>query len=162
MNSIPIRFFSVFVIEEISLPFLSYSLTTTLNYSSEVFVDQVISCKPIEDSFILPSEPTFIPWLNPIRSLGRKWHLFCYFLLPFIFYKASVACFLLEIARYYSQKRQATSALLKNKIQEVLTTELGLTANNIYMYLGLVCATLSLYRKTRWFNLFHYTIIFTG
>lgn len=64
MNSIPIRFFSVFVIEEISLPFLSYSLTTTLNSSSEVFVDQVISCKPIEDSFILPSEPTFIPWLN--------------------------------------------------------------------------------------------------
>ena len=29
---------------------------------------------------------------------------FYYFLLPFFFYKASDACFLLEIARYYSQK----------------------------------------------------------
>ena len=29
---------------------------------------------------------------------------FYYFLLPFVFYKASDACFLLEIARYYSQK----------------------------------------------------------
>ena len=34
----------------------------------------------------------------PIRSLG---------LLAFCFYKASVACFYLKIARYYSLKRQA-------------------------------------------------------
>ena len=53
--------------------------------------------------------------LNPNRSLGRKWHLFCYFLLPFVFYKASDACFSLKIARYYSLKRQATSALLKKQ-----------------------------------------------
>ena len=63
-----------------------------------------------------------VPWLdrlifrtplNPNRSLGRICYVIYYYLLPFVFYKASNACFLLEIARYYSQKQQATSALLK-------------------------------------------------
>ena len=31
--------------------------------------------------------------INPNQSLGRKWHLFYYFLLSFVFYKASIACF---------------------------------------------------------------------
>ena len=39
------------------------------------------------------------------KSVIRPYLLcFYYYLLPFVFYKASNACFLLEIARYYSQK----------------------------------------------------------
>lgn len=48
---------------------------------------------------------------NPNRSSGRKKHLF----IASCFYKASVACFQLKIARYYSQKKQATDALIKNQ-----------------------------------------------
>ena len=50
---------------------------------------------------------------KPNQQLGRICYVFYYYLLPFVFYKASNACFLLEIAHYYSQKQQATSALLK-------------------------------------------------
>ena len=48
------------------------------------------------------------------KSVIRS-YLICFhnFLLSFVFYEASGACFLLEIARYDSQKQQATSALLK-------------------------------------------------
>ena len=51
---------------------------------------------------------------NKPKSVIRP-YLLCFLLLliAFCFYKASNACFLLEIARYYSQKQQATSALLK-------------------------------------------------
>ena len=39
---------------------------------------------------------------NPNRSLGRICYVFYYYLLPFVFYKASNACFLLEISHHYS------------------------------------------------------------
>ena len=65
----------------------------------------------LEMLIILPCGNGLI--FNPNRSLGRICYVFLLYLLPFVFYKASNACFLLEIARYYSQKQQATSALLK-------------------------------------------------
>ena len=40
---------------------------------------------------------------------------FLLLLIAFCFYKATDACFQLKTARYYSLKRQATSALLKKQ-----------------------------------------------
>ena len=54
---------------------------------------------------------------------------FCYFLLPFVFYKATDACFQLKIARYYSLKRQATSTLLKNQKTISPNDRIGLNPN---------------------------------
>ena len=71
-------------------------------------------------------------YLNPNRSLGHICYVFYYYLLPFVFYKASDACFLLEIVRYYSQKQQATSALLKIQNATSPNDQIGLIPKHSY------------------------------
>ena len=70
--------------------------------------------------------------LNPNRSLGRKCHLFCYFLLPFVFYKATDACFQLKIARYYSLKRQASDSVNLIQPYKRVAGKLMLVERGIY------------------------------
>ena len=54
---------------------------------------------------------------------------FLLLLIAFCFYKASAACFSMQIARYYSVKRQATSALLKIQNTTSPNDRIGLNPN---------------------------------
>ena len=95
----------------------------------------------IHGQFMIICVQGLTPCFNPNRSLGRICYVFYYYLLPFVFYKASDACFLLSYIQLFSPCYIARTSLalligLIRKVrnsqysQELLTSALLKTKHN--------------------------------